>query len=251
MQVGHGHLCGRDEVERPTVHFEEVLLELGQVSGPFQRVRLDEVGREDLGVAVAPGVEIQHERDERALEHGPGPAVHHETGAAYLGRPLKIENTQGRPELVVGLWGEVETGLFPPDRDLDVGRFVPSVWNGFVGDIRQVQQVCADRLVEFDDGSVHARNLLAQGPHLGLNGRRVLALSLEPSDRLACFVTARLEGLHAGDQLPAPPVERENIVYRGAGHTLSGELPLDLVRTGSDEVDIQHVTACVPEARCR
>ena len=55
-QVGDRHFRGRNQIERCCVrlaaHREQVLLELRQLPGADQRLRLHQVGHVDLGVAV-------------------------------------------------------------------------------------------------------------------------------------------------------------------------------------------------------
>ena len=68
IQVGHRHLGGGDEPEILDRVVVQVVAELGQVAGAHQGLAPDHVGRQDFGIAVAAGVQVQHEADERPLQ---------------------------------------------------------------------------------------------------------------------------------------------------------------------------------------
>ena len=85
-QVRNRHLSGRDEpvvtvlivfrIPRViVVAVEEVFSELGELAGAEERLGVDHVGGEDLGISVLAGVEVEHEVGEGALEAGSSPVV--------------------------------------------------------------------------------------------------------------------------------------------------------------------------------
>ena len=76
VEVRHRYLRRRHEPEIVLGVAVEVVAELGQVTGADQAVGLDHRGWIDLRVAVLTGVEIEHPRDERALQPRPGAAQH-------------------------------------------------------------------------------------------------------------------------------------------------------------------------------
>ena len=75
---------------------------------PKRRLGVDHVGRQDFGVAVLAGVEVEHEVGEGALEAGSLAVVDDEAGAGDLGGALEVEDAEALAELPVGEGGEVE-----------------------------------------------------------------------------------------------------------------------------------------------
>ena len=96
---------------------EEVVGELGQLAGAVEGLGVDHEGREDFGVAVFAGVQVEHEADESALKTGSGAHVDGKARAAELGRPLQIENPQRLAQLPVRPGLKVKDRLFAPSFD--------------------------------------------------------------------------------------------------------------------------------------
>ena len=84
--VGERDLRGGNQVQRLGITLlaalsdrEQVLLELGQLTGAAQGRGVDDVGRVALGVAVLGGLYVEHELGERAVQ--PCDAAAHEAEA--------------------------------------------------------------------------------------------------------------------------------------------------------------------------
>ena len=88
---------------------------------PKRTCGIDHVGRQDLGVAVLAGVEVEHEVGEGALEACSRAEVDDEAGAGDFGGAVEVEDVEGLAELPVGLGGEVEGRAWCP-------RFSPRGW---------------------------------------------------------------------------------------------------------------------------
>ena len=73
---------------------EEVFGELGELSGAEERLGVDHVGREDFGVAVLAGVEVEHEVGEGALESRALPIMHNKTGAGDFCGAFEVEDAE-------------------------------------------------------------------------------------------------------------------------------------------------------------
>ena len=139
MQVDQGHLPGRDEVARVRLDVEEVLLELRELAAADQAVPLHQERRQHLGVAVLPGVKVEHEGGERPLQARAQPHVGHEARAGQLGAALEVENPELGADVPVVPGFEVEAGRFADDPLDPVGRLVGAHRNRLVGDVRHLE----------------------------------------------------------------------------------------------------------------
>ena len=83
------------------VAVEEVLGELGELAGAEERLGVDHVGREDFGVAVLAGVQVEHEVGQRAFEAGSLAEVDDEARAGDLGGALEVEDAEALADLPV------------------------------------------------------------------------------------------------------------------------------------------------------
>src|SRR5258707_8094017 len=108
---------------------EEVLLEFGELAGANEGFAVDDERRQDLGVAVAAGMDVQHEVDERPLEQGAGAEVDGEAGAGELGAALEVEDAELGPQVPVGLGREIEVPRDAHRPLATVVRLVPADGN--------------------------------------------------------------------------------------------------------------------------
>ena len=77
------------------VAVEEVFGELGELAGAEEGLRVDHVGRQDFGVAVFAGVEVEHEVGEGAFEARSLAEVDDEAGAGDLCGAVEVEDAEG------------------------------------------------------------------------------------------------------------------------------------------------------------
>ncbi len=137
VHVRDRHLGGRDQVVGPlVVQLEEVLLELRQLSGPEERLVVDDDRRQHLGVAVLSSVQVEHEVHQRALEQRAAAAQQREPRPGDLGRAREVEDAERLAERDVVERLEVELRLGSPPPHLDVGRLVAAYGNGLVRKVR-------------------------------------------------------------------------------------------------------------------
>src|SRR2546425_5008866 len=92
MIVRHRHFCGGDEVVTGS-RLEEVLLELRQLPGAAHRVRVHQVGGQQLEVPALPRG-IEEELHDRELEPCQGAAVEDETGPRHLRGAFEVEQAE-------------------------------------------------------------------------------------------------------------------------------------------------------------
>jgi hypothetical protein len=90
---------------------EEVFGELGQLAGAEERLRVDHVGRQDFGVAVLAGVQVEHEVGEGAFEARSLAEVDDEARAGDLGGALEVEDAEASPISQWGRAGKSKVGL--------------------------------------------------------------------------------------------------------------------------------------------
>ena len=125
-EVGDGDLGGGDEpvvgvlilagdVGTLVVAVEEVLRELGELAGAEEGLGVDHVGRQDFGVAVMAGVEVEHEVGDGAFEACSLAVVDDEARAGDFGGALEVEDAEAFADLPVGQGGEVEGGGRAPE----------------------------------------------------------------------------------------------------------------------------------------
>ena len=118
--VEHRHAISTDRsaadirLESLLRHLEQVGLELGELAGAVHRFGVDQVGRQDFGVAMLAGVQVEHEVHQGAFELGAEIPVESEAGAGDFGGAFQVEDAELLAELPVRLGGEVELGLACP-----------------------------------------------------------------------------------------------------------------------------------------
>ena len=142
---------------------EEVFGELGKLAGAEEALAVDHEGRQDFGVAVLGGVQVEHEADEGALEAGACAHVDGEARAGELGGALEVENAEGFAELPVGLGGEVEGGIFAPGFDGDVVGFGCAGGDFVAGEVGNAGERQAHLLVESGGGLVELVEAIFEG----------------------------------------------------------------------------------------
>src|SRR5512139_808549 len=103
MDIRYRHLGRWNQEVIDSVQPEEVFLELGQLARAGHAFPVYHKGRKHFNIIVPPGVEVEHEVDERPLKPGPGPLVEGETGTGQPGAPLEVEYVEGFADLPVRL----------------------------------------------------------------------------------------------------------------------------------------------------
>src|SRR6185295_16828116 len=92
-EIRDRHLRRRDEVEI-SLPFDrkQILLELRQLAGSEQCLRLHEIRHIHFGVAVLPSVQIEHELTERAMQTRNSRAHDNEARARHTRNRLEVES---------------------------------------------------------------------------------------------------------------------------------------------------------------
>ena len=111
VEVRDGHLGGRDPPEVLLGVVVQVLAELRQVARADEALAPHHVRRVDLDVAVLLRVQVEHVRDERALQPRAPALEHVEARARDLHAALEVDDAELRAEVPVRLRLEVEGAL--------------------------------------------------------------------------------------------------------------------------------------------
>jgi hypothetical protein len=210
VEARQWHLGRRDEVPVKALELEQVLLEPGKVPGPGQRLGVGHERRQDLGETSVTRVEVQHEADEGPLQPGALVHVDGEARARDLGRPLEVQDAQALADVPVGLGVEIEVRRRPPAPDFPIVFGAASDGNGFMRDVRDIEQGLPDLLFDGLEALVEAGDLVADLPHLQDPGRGVRAFLFHPGDLLGGLVLLRPELLDREEDvllLPGGPDE--------------------------------------------
>ncbi len=216
VQVGDRHLGGRYQEEVAPLDAEEVVGELRQLAGAGERGGVDEVGGDELGVAVAPGVEVEHVGDQGALEHRPAALENREAARGHGHGALEVDDVELRPEVPVGLGLEVEGRRLAPAPLDPVGALVGALGNARMNQVRDRQLEGAELLLELAGAVLELLGPAAERRHLRLEGfgLGLPALPEQGADRLRARVAPRLQLLDL-DQSRAPGgVDLEQAIER-------------------------------------
>src|SRR3989454_11465666 len=118
MIVRHRHFCGGDEVVTGS-RLEELLLELRQLPGAAHRVRVHQVGGQQLEVPALPRG-IEEELHDRELEPCQGAAEEDEAGPRHLRGTFEVEQAEFLADLCVLARGSDGRLVSPGAHDLVV-----------------------------------------------------------------------------------------------------------------------------------
>ena len=201
-------------------------------------------------------VEVEHPRDERALQARPGAAQHVEARPRDLDAALEVDDAELRAELPVRQRREIEAGELAFRPQDHVGRLVRADGDIGVREIRNLEHPAVELLLGRGHRPLRGRDALAGR---ALRGDRPLALRRvgDGADRLrgaGALGAERLERVH---RFPPPAVRREERIHLGGGKADLAELGLHALRLGADETDVEHGvsrfsrTARTPRARAR
>ena len=108
MQAGQRNLGGGHQVQVLLVVLVQVVGELGQLARAEDRLGLDHEGQVAFLVALA-AVQVQHERDQGALQLRAGAVQHIESRAGDLGAALEVDDAKRRSQIPVWLRRESQT----------------------------------------------------------------------------------------------------------------------------------------------
>ncbi len=189
------------------VAVEEVFGEFGELADAVEGPGVDHVGREDLDVAVARGVEVDHEVGEGAFEAGAGAEVEDEAGAGDLGGAFEVEDAEGFAKLPVGFGSEVEGGDGAPGFDADVVELGGSGGDGVLREVGEGVEEVAEFEVGGGGGGFELGGAGLEGVGLGRDGGGVAAFALEAAEVCGELVALLLEGFELGDGGAAVGVE--------------------------------------------
>ncbi len=245
-EVGDGDLSGGDEpviailkfagVGALVVAVKGVFGELRELAGPEEGTRVDHEGREDFGVSVLAGVEIEHEVGEGALEARSGAVVDDETGAGDFSGPVEVEDVEVFAEIPVRFRGEVEGGLSAPGFLLAVGMFVGADGNGVLGEVWDGLEDGLEAFVCCGGPGFEFIHLRFKSPGLlGLSGGIGSGFA-EAGDLFGELIALGLEGFDLGDGFAALAIDRGEVSEDDGGvHAPGAQFFLYNGQVGPDE----------------
>src|SRR6266511_351773 len=195
--------------------FEQDLFKLGQLSRSVHGIGVDQVGRQDLRVAVLAGVQVEHEVHQGALEFGAQVPVERETRAGEFGGALEVEDAKLLAQLPMRLGREVELGRRAQAFDFDVGLFAAADGDRVVRQVGDDGQYVvelfvggAGLLLEVGNAVLELPHLFAERLQLGLlpgGDRALLFRAHQRADLLTQLVAPGQRGLQQAREM-APPL---------------------------------------------
>ena len=206
MDVGERHLGGGDEEVVGVRGVEHVRFELGELAGAGHGDPVHQERRQDLLVAVLPGLKVQHETDQRPLQQRALAPVEGKARAGDLGAPGEVEDPQRLADLPVILRSEAERRRLAPVPQNRVVGLGLAHGNPRVREIRDIQHGIAEPALGLAQRPVQRVEFRADGADLFHQGRGVAAGLLEPADLARELVLLLLQPLPTSEGLPALPV---------------------------------------------
>src|SRR5256885_13699860 len=110
VDIRYRYLRCRNEVVIVIFELEKVLFELRKLAGCKEAFGVGDEGRQNLLISVFPGVDVEHEIDQRPLHASALTRQQWKPGTGNFGRPFQVENSQRRGQVPSRLWLEAQTG---------------------------------------------------------------------------------------------------------------------------------------------
>ena len=245
-EVGDGDFGGGDEpmvavlvdagLVGLVVAVEEVGGEFGEAAGAEEGFGVDHVGRQDFGVAVLAGVEVEHEVGDGALEAGSLAIVDDEAGAGDFGGAFEVEDAEAFADFPMGEGGEVEGAGRAPGFFYGVGALVGADGDDVLGEVGDGLQDGAKLVVGGGGGGFEGVGLGFELGELGGEGGGVAAFALELAEVGGELVALGFEGFGLGDGVAAAGVDGGEIAEDGCGVSVAGaEFLFDEGQVGPDK----------------
>jgi len=136
VNVGDRNFGRRNQVVLHAFDLEQVFLELRKLARAGHAVGVDHEGRQHFGVAVLPGVQIQHEIGDSPFQLRGGAPVKREARSGDFGAAGEIQDVQIFAELEMLLGLKVQHWLFAPGADDRIVFRTAAQRHGFVLNIR-------------------------------------------------------------------------------------------------------------------
>ena len=214
---------------------EEVLRELGELAGAEEGLGVDHVGRQDFGVAVLAGVEVEHEVGEGALEACSLAVVDDEAGAGDFGGAVEVEDAEGSPISQWGLAGKSNCVGCPRSFRAVLACSSEPTGTESLGRLGSCWRSAADLEIGFVARVSRAamRSLREVGSSVTAAG--VFAFALEAADLLRESVALGLEGFGLGDGGAAGGVEVGEVGEEGGVGATLPQFFFDQREVGADK----------------
>ena len=191
----------------------QVIGELGQVPRPFHYLPPYQDRQHQLGIAVFPGVQVQHPGDGCPLQLGPVAGHGIEPAAGQLDPPLKVDNPQFLGQIPMGFGRKLRGMGFAPLPYNYVRFLAQSRRYVGTGQVWQLHQDGMDALFQGMGFLFQGVDLLADLPHFLDDRRRsVLTGGAQLPDFPAYLVAPGAQFIPPAAGLPALGVQLQQLL---------------------------------------
>ena len=192
VHVRHRHLRRRDQIQVGVFDVVHILREFRKLARALHGFLVRHKRGDHLRVTVLLRVRVEHEVHHRALQPRAQPFIEHKAAARHLCAKLRVEDIEGRAQIPVGLWLEIEFRGFHKFPDFHIVAVVRARRDARVRTVGDRHH----QLVQMRGHNLQLRvvilDLRGKLFHLHHNGRNVLAVFLHDGDFLGDFVPLRL-----------------------------------------------------------
>ncbi len=197
-------------------------------------------GGEHFRVAVARGVDIEHEINKSPFQSGAGPPVQRESGPGHAGGPFEIQDAEGFPQIPVGLGFEIEHRRLAPGFHHGVGPFVRADGDGFVGHIGNEQEDVPEAIFNGSQFRFQILDALGHRLHAVDDLRGIEPVALSPRDFFRGLIALVLELFHFLEQGAPLLVQLEEWPHVHI-HVPVLEHAGDTIHIFTHELEVQHL----------
>ncbi len=217
---------------------EHIVGELRQLAGAVQNLRIHDIRRVDLRIAVMLRVRVDHELSQRTMQPRNLAAQHREARARELRAGLEVE-PERRADIDVILHLEFELARRAPAAHFHVFGFVLAHRHAFVRQVRHAEQQVRQTLLDIVEPGRRRLHLVADTTHFSHHRRGVLALAFQRADLFRQTVAARLHLFGTGLGVAAFRFERGEGRHV-EGIAAVGEALGDAVEVFAQQLDVEH-----------
>ena len=203
MQAGQFHLGRRREPQVRAFQVEHVSREFRQLADSGEGSGVNQKRRQNFGVAVLPGVQIEKEIGEGAFQPRAESDIHRETRTRDFYRRLEIQNARAFAQFVMRLRREIKLRRRAPAAYFDIIRRGFSHRHARVRNIRNHQQKILQPLVQLADTHVVVLDGVGNFFHVRQQCSGVFARLFHSPNFVAGLVALRLQLFGGENELAA------------------------------------------------
>src|SRR5262249_16109800 len=205
-------LTGRRQPKICVLYLEKVSRKFRQLPSARQRSSIYKKGRQNLGISVLHGVDIQEKTGKGTFQTSAPAFVYGKSRAGNLCRNFQIQDSRLLPNFPMGSGLIIKLWRRAPTSDFDVIGRTLSGWPRRMGNIGYCQQHFALPRIQYRYLLVGLLNQLRNLLHLRNNRVRVLLFFLQTRNFVACFIALRFALLIGSDEFTPLFVQRAKSV---------------------------------------